>query len=48
MSALSARMLEAANTLEELNRLYEMGAHCPWEPSSLRHEALVVASEEQQ
>lgn len=48
VSALSARMLDAANTLDELNRLYDLGAHVPWEPSSLRNEALVVASEEQQ
>lgn len=48
MTGLSGRMLAAAETIEELNQRYDLGAHCPWEPETLRHEALVVASEEQE
>jgi hypothetical protein len=46
MKPLSERLLEAADTLAELNKLYDLGAHVPWEPESLRREALIVAAEE--
>lgn len=43
--SLAERMLAAADTLDELNALYDLGQHCPWTPVSLREEAPVVASE---
>ncbi|MCV7100050.1 hypothetical protein [Mycobacterium palustre] len=46
MTGLSERMLRAADTIEELNRRYDYSDHTPWEPTSLRNEAQVVADEE--
>lgn len=45
---LSARMLDAAETIAELNIRYDLGAYCPWEPETLRREAQVVADEERE
>ncbi len=46
MSTLYRRMLEAADTLAELNALYDLGDHFPWEPETLRREAPIVLSGE--
>lgn len=46
MTALSQRMRDAANTIEELNQRYDFGDAMPWEPNSLRDEAGIVAAEE--
>lgn len=43
--SLAERMIAAADTLDELNALYNLGQYCPWAPASLREEAPVVASE---
>lgn len=45
---LSVRMLIAADAIEELNARFDFGPRTPWEPTELRHEAAVVASEEPQ
>jgi hypothetical protein len=44
---LAQRMLAAANTIDELNTRYDFGEHMPWGSGSLRHEALIVQSEEE-
>jgi hypothetical protein len=46
VTALSQRMRDAANTIEELNQRYDFGDAMPWEPNSLRDEAGIVAAEE--
>lgn len=46
MSTLYRRMLDAADTLAELNARYDLGDHCSWEPETLRREAPVLLSEE--
>ena len=43
--SLAQRMIDAANTIAQLNAQYDLGPNTPWEPETLRHEAEIVASE---
>lgn len=46
MSTLYRRMLDAADTLAEVNALYDLGTYCSRDPETLRREAPLLLSEE--